>query len=200
MRRGAFPIVAQGEGTKLPCGVVIVTQGASVPQLSRTAGLSTAALDNTQERRLQAIDPLEERAMDRLLPAVLSGDMAAYVWKINDAAYPNHNSLDVRTNERIGIVFSNATSMGHPMHFHGHDFQVLEIDGETFPERCAARSSYHQDQNTVGFDADNSGLWALHCHLLYHLVTGMFTVRKYDGADSKFWQPERQAQELANPK
>ena len=68
--------------------------------------------------------------MDRLLPAVLSGDMAAYVWKINDAAYPNHNSLDVRANERIGIVFSNATSMSHPMHFHGHDFQVLEIDGE----------------------------------------------------------------------
>ena len=198
---GAFPIVAQGEETKLLCGVVIVTQGASVPQLSRTAALSTAALDNTQERRLQAIDPLEERAMDRLLPAVLSGDMAAYVWKINDAAYPNHNSLDVRANERIGIVFSNATSMGHPMHFHGHDFQVLEIDGETFSG--ALRDTVvvpPGSKITVGFDADNPGLWALHCHLLYHLVTGMFTVVKYDGADTKFWQPERQAQELSNPK
>ena len=51
---GAFPILAQGEGTKLLCGVVLATKGASVPQLSRTASASTAALDNTQEKRLRA--------------------------------------------------------------------------------------------------------------------------------------------------
>src|SRR5262249_59094904 len=48
---GAYPILAQGEGTKLLCGVVLMTKGASVPQLSRTASMSTVALDNTQEKR-----------------------------------------------------------------------------------------------------------------------------------------------------
>ena len=47
---GAYPILAQGEGTKLLCGVVLVTKGTSVPQLSRTAAVSTAALDSASPR------------------------------------------------------------------------------------------------------------------------------------------------------
>jgi len=193
---GAFPILAQGEGTKLLCGVVLITKEATAPQLSRTASASTAALDNTQEKRLRAANPLPERSIDRTLPAALSGDMKAYVWKINGAAYPNRNSLDVRTGERVGIVFTNGTSMGHPMHLHGHDFEVVEIDGEKIagPLRDTVLVP-PSSKITVAFDADNPGIWAFHCHLIYHLVTGMFTVLKY-GADATFWQPEKQATEL----
>ena len=194
---GAFPILAQGEGTKLLCGVVLITKGASVPPLSRTASASTAALDNTQERRLQAVNPLPDRSVNRTLPAALSGDMATYVWKINGEAYPNRNSLDARNGERVGIVLTNATSMGHPMHLHGHDFEVVEIEGEKLSG--ALRDTVlvpPGSKITVAFDADNPGIWAFHCHLVYHLVTGMFTVLKYDGADTKFWQPEKQASEL----
>jgi hypothetical protein len=49
---------------------------------------------------------------------------------------------------------------------------------------------------TVAFDADNTGIWPLHCHLLYHSDSGMFTVVKYDGADTKFWQPNAKAKEF----
>ena len=194
---GAFPILAQGEGTKLLCGIVLITKEASVPQLSRTASASTAALDNTQEKRLQAVDPLPERGFDRTLPAALSGDMTKYIWKINGAAYPNRDSLDIREGERVAIVFTNATNMGHPMHLHGHDFQVVEIDGEKIsgPLRDTVVVP-PASKITVAFDADNLGIWALHCHLIYHLVTGMFTVLKYDGADTRFWLPEKQATEL----
>ncbi|HEY5768449.1 MAG TPA: multicopper oxidase domain-containing protein [Terrimicrobium sp.] len=194
---GAFPILVQGEGTKLLCGIVLITQGASAPQLSRTASASTAALDNTQEKRLQAVDPLPERGFDRTLPAALSGDMAKYVWKINGAAYPNRDSLDIRQGERVGLVFTNDTNMAHPMHLHGHDFQVVEIDGEKIsgPLRDTVVVP-PASKITVAFDADNLGIWALHCHLIYHLVTGMFTVLKYDGADTSFWRPEEQATEL----
>ena len=194
---GAFPILAQGEGTKLLCGVVLITKGASTPLLSRTASASTVALDNTQEKRLLAANPLPDRKSDRTLPAALSGDMATYVWKINGEAYPNRDSLDVRNGERVGIVFTNATSMGHPMHLHGHDFQVVEVDGEKLSG--ALRDTIlvpPGSKITVAFDADSPGVWAFHCHLIYHLVTGMFTVLKYDGADTKFWQPEKQASEL----
>ena len=198
---GAFPILAQGEGTKLLCGFALATKGASVPQLSSTAGASTAALDNTQEKRLRAANPLPERSVDRTLPASLGGDMAAYVWTINGAAYPNRNSLDLRTGERVAIAFTISTNMGHPMHLHGHDFEVVEIDGEKISGALRDTLLVPPGSNmTVAFDADNAGIWAMHCHLLYHLDSGMFTVIKYDGADQKFWQPEEQANAFAAPK
>lgn len=83
------------------------------------------------------------------------------------------------------------------MHLHGHDFQVVEIDGEKVSG--ALRDTLFvppRSQMAVAFDADNAGVWPLHCHLLYHLDTGMFTVVKYDGADVKFWQPNAQAKEF----
>jgi FtsP/CotA-like multicopper oxidase with cupredoxin domain len=50
------------------------------------------------------------------------------------------------------------------------------------------------------FDADNPGIWALHCHILYHADVGMFTVLKYEGADTQFWQPEKTLTELSAEK
>ena len=196
---GAFPIVAQGEGTKLLCGVVLITKGTTAPRLSRAASISTAALDNTQEKRLRASSPLATRSADRTLPASLGGDMKTYVWTINGAAYPNRDSLDVRAGERVQIVFTNSTSMAHPMHLHGHDFEVVEIDGEKISGPLRDTVVVPPGSKiTVAFDAANLGVWALHCHLIYHLVTGMFTVLKYDGADVKFWQPAKLASELQN--
>jgi len=198
---GAYPILAQGEGTKLLCGVVLITKGATVPKLSRTASVSTAALDNTQEKRLRAVSPLSDRSIDRSLPAVLGGNMATYVWTINGAAYPNKNSLDIQSGQRVGIAFTNSTNMGHPMHLHGHDFQVVEIDGEKVSG--ALRDTLMVppgSKMTVAFDADNAGVWPMHCHLLYHLDTGMFTVVKYEGADMKFWQPKAQEKAFGTSK
>ena len=117
-----------------------------------------------------------------------------WIFSINGAAYPNKNSLDIQSGKRVGIVFTNSTNMGHPMHLHGHDFQVVEIDGERMSG--ALRDTLMvppRSKMTVAFDADNVGVWPMHCHLLYHLDTGMFTVVKYEGADAKFWQPDAQA-------
>ena len=197
---GAFPILAQGEGTRLLAAVVLATAGAKIPDLPRQADHSTAALDSTQEKLLQATEPLLARTADRTLPCALGGDMATYTWTINGAAYPNRNSLDVQTGDRVEIVFTNPTGMGHPMHLHGHDFQVTAIDGETIAG--ALRDTVMVPPRTtvrIAFDATNPGLWAFHCHILYHLATGMFTVLKYNGADSSAWKPEetpREAQGL----
>jgi FtsP/CotA-like multicopper oxidase with cupredoxin domain len=90
--------------------------------------------------------------------------------------------------------------MAHPMHLHGHDFEVVEIDGEKISGPLRDTVVVPPDSKiTAAFDANNAGIWAFHCHLIYHLVTGMFTIVKYDDADIKFWQPEKQAQELQNP-
>ena len=70
--------------------------------------------------------------------------------------------------------------MPHPMHLHGHEFQVVEIDGKRF--HGAVRDSVLVTPGTrvvIAFDANNPGWWAFHCHLLYHLDGGMFTTLRY---------------------
>jgi FtsP/CotA-like multicopper oxidase with cupredoxin domain len=77
-------------------------------------------------------------------------------------------------------VFVNKTMMSHPMHLHGHTFQVVEIDGRRISG--ARRDTVLVTPGrrvVVAFDADNPGLWAMHCHLLYHLDAGMFTTLRY---------------------
>ncbi|MBE2179223.1 MAG: multicopper oxidase family protein [Chthoniobacterales bacterium] len=197
---GAFPILAQGEGTKLQAGIILASEGADIPTLAREAGMGVAALDNTQEKVLRAANPLKPRSVDRTLPCALGGDMATYVWTINGAAYPNRDALMVREGERAEIVFTNSTMMAHPMHLHGHDFQIVEIDGELLAG--ALRDTVVVPPGSTiraVFDANNPGVWAFHCHLLYHLASGMFTVLLYEGADTRSWQPEKSLTEVAGP-
>ncbi len=194
---GAFPIVAQGEGTRLQAGVVLATPGAAIPALPKEAEMLTVALDNTQEKLLRAKDPIALRKAEKTLPVALGGTMQGYRWTINGEAYPNRNSLDVRKGDAVEMVFTNATGMGHPMHLHGHDFQVVEIDGEAV--NGAMRDTIEIPPHStikVAFSANNPGIWALHCHIIYHLATGMFTVLKYNGADTKYWRPEESAREI----
>jgi len=157
-------------------------------------------LDNTQEVRLVAKEPLPDKPVQRTLPSVLGGNMMTYSWTINGAAYPNRNSLTVKQGERAELVISNKTAMSHPMHLHGHVFEVTEIDGQKITG--AKRDTILVPPKStikVVFDADNAGVWAYHCHILYHLATGMFTVLKYENADTKYWKPEKTESELKNP-
>jgi len=189
---GVFPIIAQGEGTTLQCGVVLATNGASFVSLSTNANMLTTPLDNTQESLLHASAPLAAKKIDRSLPAVLSGTMQGYQWFINGNQYPNRKTLDVKLGERVEIVLINNTPMGHPMHLHDGAFQVVEINGK--PMSGAQRDTIEVPPHAtikIAFDADNIGLWPLHCHIGYHADSGMMTLLKYDGADTQFWQPEQ---------
>lgn len=195
---GVFPVLAQGEGTKQQCGVILATDGQAIPELPVDAPLATAGLDNTQEVRLTAKNPFPEKPVDRSLPCVLGGNMASYEWTINGLAYPNDKSLSVKEGERVEILMRNETAMSHPMHLHGHDFQVVEIDGKKL--NGALRDTLvipPKSASKVIFDANNPGIWAFHCHILYHMAAGMFTVVRYEGVETKFWKPEKTLSELS---
>jgi FtsP/CotA-like multicopper oxidase with cupredoxin domain len=91
--------------------------------------------------------------------------------------------LTVRQGERIEIAMRNMSMMTHPMHLHGHRFQVVSIDGRRF--EGAVRDTVavpHMAEVIVAFDADNPGKWAFHCHHLYHMAAGMMDFVTYDGA------------------
>ena len=82
------------------------------------------------------------------------------------------------------MVIGNTTGMGHPVHKHDGIFQVVEIDGE--PVSGACRDTVYVPPGSkvkIAFDANNPGIWAFHCHILYHGARGMFTVVKYEDTD-----------------
>jgi FtsP/CotA-like multicopper oxidase with cupredoxin domain len=198
---GVFPILALAEGTCLQAGVLLATPGAKIPKqpFGIRAQKTMGGLDNTQETHLVAKEPLPDKPVQRTLPSVLGGNMITYSWTINGTPYPNRNSLNVKAGERVELVISNTTGMSHPMHLHGHVFEVTEIDGHKIAG--AKRDTILVPPKStikVVFDADNPGVWAYHCHILYHLATGMFTVLKYENADTKYWKPERTPSELEN--
>jgi FtsP/CotA-like multicopper oxidase with cupredoxin domain len=199
---GLFPILALGEGSTLQTGFLLATPGAGIPKpaLGIRGLRMMGGLDNTQEVRLEAEDPLPDKPVQRSLASVLGGNMMSYAWTINGATYPNRNSLNVKEGERVELVNKNETGMAHPMHLHGHVFEVTEIDGQKISG--AKRDTILVPPKStikIVFEADNPGVWAYHCHILYHLAAGMFTVLKYDGADEEFWQPDKTKAELENP-
>ena len=124
---------------------------------------------------------MSQRKADRVHTLNLTGQMAGYVWSINGVPWSKDvPPLPVMKGERVELVFVNKTPMPHPMHLHGHEFQVVEIDGERFPGAVRDTVLVTPGRRVVvAFDASNPGWWALHCHLLYHMDAGMFTTIKY---------------------
>jgi FtsP/CotA-like multicopper oxidase with cupredoxin domain len=107
--------------------------------------------------------------------------MSGYVWGLNGATYPDVPPLRVALGERVEIAMANKTMMSHPMHLHGHFFQVVAVDGKRFPG--AVRDTVlvpPMTTVTIAFDADNPGRWVFHCHNLYHMESGMMTTVEYD--------------------
>jgi FtsP/CotA-like multicopper oxidase with cupredoxin domain len=125
--------------------------------------------------------PLAARQVDRHLNLDLTGNMARYQWSLNGRVYENRIPLLVAEGERVEIVMRNKTGMAHPMHLHGHQFQVVALHDK--PIEGAMRDTVMVPPKrsvTIAFDADNPGRWAFHCHNLYHMAAGMFTSLEYE--------------------
>jgi FtsP/CotA-like multicopper oxidase with cupredoxin domain len=177
----ALPVLARGEGLTRQTGVVLRPRGAAVAKIAETAETAAPALGLMDEMRLRAAQPLPSRPIDRSVPVDLTGNMSGYVWGMavhGMEAVP----VGVAKGERVELVMRNTTMMAHPMHLHGHSFQVTEINGQAFAG--AVRDVVLVPPRTtvkVVFDADNPGLWAYHCHNLYHMAAGMFATVVYRG-------------------
>jgi FtsP/CotA-like multicopper oxidase with cupredoxin domain len=127
-----------------------------------------------------------DQTLEALLPAItpclnLTGSMEGYRWSINDVAWsPEVPPLSIVNGERVELILVNRTKMAHPVHLHGHPFQVVAIGESRFAG--AVRDTVlvpPKTTVTVAFDADNPGWWPLHCHLLHHQHAGMFTTLRY---------------------
>ncbi|KMK64146.1 multicopper oxidase family protein [Puniceibacterium sp. IMCC21224] len=175
---GTWPILALREGARERTGLILATQGAEVRRLDAMAETAAPAFDTdlAQEARLIARDPLPDRQVDRSQMLMLGGSMHPYVWTINRAVWGQHQPITARSGERVVLSFHNMSMMAHPMHLHGHVFQVVGLNGRRVAG--ALRDTVHvppMSMVDVALDAGEAARWMLHCHHMPHLATGMMT-------------------------
>jgi len=177
----AHPVLAVLEGDARQTGIVLRAGDAPVDRIANDAAQPSGALTLELESRLRAAAPLAQRKADRIHTINLTGEMASYSWSINNVVWSKDTPpLPVAKGERVELIMINRTMMPHPMHLHGHAYQVVEIDGTRLAGAMRDTVLVPPGRRVVvAFDADNPGHWAFHCHLLYHLEAGMFTTFRY---------------------
>jgi len=128
-------------------------------------------------RDLMAVDRNPDvRAPDRAMEIHLTGNMERYMWafdgeKLSEVKAP----IPFTKDERVRVTLVNDTMMGHPIHLHGHFFELVTGHGEYAPRKHTVQV---QPGGKVTFDVttDAVGDWAFHCHMLYHMHAGMMQV------------------------
>ena len=174
---GAFPIVAVPEGKSDPAAEAVLrtTETASPPATgSRPAELTGTPLNYRQLRATDAV-ALPGRSPDRTETLVLSAATSGYSHGIDGRSYPDTAPVTLREGERVRLRIMNDTMMFHPIHLHGHTFQLVSAG----TARKDTVNVMPMSTMEIDVQADNPGQWMLHCHNTYHFETGMATVVSY---------------------
>ena len=175
-KSGSLPVVARVEGKTAQVMSVLRVNSAPLPNsAANPIGLTqeplpVSALHSTAENALPV------KAADVAYDVTLSGGMMGYDWSL-DAPTVNGVTMPLRRGQRVRLNIVNNTMMWHPIHLHGHTFQIVTGNGagprkDTVPVAPMTTVA-------VEFDADNPGQWMLHCHNLYHSEAGMMTTLSY---------------------
>ncbi len=109
----------------------------------------------------------------------LTGNMNRYIWSMNGVPISETDNIQIKSGEVTRITMNNLTMMHHPMHLHGHFFRVLNKNGEYSPLKHTVNVPPMQ-QVTIEFYGDAYGDWLFHCHVLYHMMSGMTRIFSYD--------------------
>lgn len=112
------------------------------------------------------------------------------VFTINGKTFPDTDNINVKTGDLVKVrLVNNSHKDGHPMHLHGHFFQVLSKNGKPISGSPIVKDTINLkpgEEYVVAFKADNPGNWLFHCHDLHHATAGMVNMVKYDGYKTKF--------------
>jgi len=114
----------------------------------------------------------------KVLNFELTGNMNRYVWSINNKTVSESDKILIKQGENVRIILYNNTMMRHPMHLHGHYFRVLNGQGEYSPLKNTL-DIMPMERDTIEFRATESGDWFFHCHILYHMMSGMGRIFSY---------------------
>jgi multicopper oxidase len=115
----------------------------------------------------------------REIPLVLGGTMKPYRWTLGGQYYPKADPIAIGRGESVRFVFRNPTGMDHPFHLHGHSFYVLGKPDALNLNDPSLRDTVNvptRSDLVIQWVADNPGRWFFHCHIEWHLATGMARV------------------------
>jgi len=118
----------------------------------------------------------------REVPLTLTGNMLRYIWSFDDKPLSKADKIIIKKGEVVRFKLFNNTMMHHPMHLHGHFFRFINNQGEYAPLK---HTFDIQPMETViiEFLANEDKDWFFHCHILYHMATGMARIVSYEGSE-----------------
>ncbi|MBL8001923.1 MAG: multicopper oxidase domain-containing protein, partial [Flavobacteriales bacterium] len=106
------------------------------------------------------------------LKFTLTGNMNRYLWAIDNRTVSETDRILIRKGENVRIILHNNSMMRHPMHLHGHFFRVVNGQGDHAPLKNVL-DIMPMETDTIEFAATEEGDWFFHCHILYHMMSGM---------------------------
>lgn len=112
---------------------------------------------------------------------MLTGNMNRYVWSINGKTLSETDRIMIEEGQNVRIILTNNTMMRHPMHLHGHFFRLVNKHGDFSPLKFTADIQPMATQ-VIEFNAAEKtrGNWFFHCHILYHMMSGMGRIFTYE--------------------
>ncbi len=128
----------------------------------------------------------------RTLYFELTGNMNRYVWTIGNKTVSEADKILIHRGENIRIILYNNTMMRHPMHLHGHDFRVINGQGEYAPLKNVL-DIMPMESDTIEFAGTETGDWFFHCHILYHMMSGMGRIFSYANSPDNPELPNKRA-------
>jgi multicopper oxidase len=174
LKDGLFPLVALAEGKKAVARALVRTGSGRAP----SADFRPRALDG-RVARYGRLHPAEQvrlpaRRPDRTITLQLTGSMSEYDWAFNGKPYDPAFREPIAAGERVRLRFVNTTTMWHPVHLHGHTYAHADTGIRKDTSIVLPGTTLETD-----FDADNPGIWMVHCHNVYHQESGMMTLLGY---------------------
>ncbi|MDN3672363.1 multicopper oxidase domain-containing protein [Flavobacterium branchiarum] len=137
------------------------------------------------------VTTLPKDAPVRELRFELTGNMNRYLWSMDNKVLSESDKILIKKGETLRIVLYNNSMMRHPMHLHGHDFRVLNGQGEYSPLKNVL-DIMPMETDTIEFSANADGDWFFHCHILYHMMAGMNRVFSYENAAPNPLLPDKE--------
>lgn len=141
--------------------------------LSDIVTLNYAMLKSPTKTNLPKNVPVKELRFE------LTGNMNRYVWSLNNKVVSEADKILIKEGENVRIIMHNNSMMRHPMHLHGHDFRLLNGQGDYAPLKNVV-DLMPMETDTLEFNANVEGDWFFHCHILYHMMSGMGRVFSYE--------------------
>ncbi|MFN3852139.1 MAG: multicopper oxidase domain-containing protein [Spirosomataceae bacterium] len=142
-------------------------------ELSDIVTLNYAMLKSPTITNLPKGAPVKELRFE------LSGNMNRYVWSLDNKVVSEADKILIKKGENVRIILYNGSMMRHPMHLHGHDFRLLNGQGDYSPLKNIV-DIMPMETDTLEFNANVEGDWFFHCHILYHMMSGMGRVFTYE--------------------